>query len=337
MWNDLSRRRVLATAGAALIGGCSAIKAPTSEETPSNPSVSIDGEQANHEKQEINNVGFENRPQWWVNAFKWPYESETDGCVAGSLDSIPNLEMGRLGDDRGHHALRTATNLLQVLSCYRRTDHPAFLEKAKTISDQFIAISVGTDDGIYFPYTMEYKNLDRTFRAPWFSGLAQGKALSAYVDLYRATQDNYYFTLADNVFSTFTNLYKETEQPWICTVEDGFYWIEEYPSKPSSHVLNGFNMGLWGVYDYWMLTDSERAREVLECGLLTMSEKMSEYRNVGGRSYYSLDPAVETSEFYHRLHVRQFEELGKICDGNGFSEFADELRRDFWKEEWNDD
>ena len=40
--------------------------------------------------------------------------------------------------------------------------------------------------------------------------------------------------------------------------QKGDIWIEEYIMKNNpTHILNGFIWGLWGIYDYWLLTKNE--------------------------------------------------------------------------------
>lgn len=39
---------------------------------------------------------------------------------------------------------------------------------------------------------------------------------------------------------------------------NGLYWLEEYPTTPSSYTLNGFIYSLFGIYDLYQVTNDEK-------------------------------------------------------------------------------
>jgi len=52
------------------------------------------------------------------------------------------------------------------------------------------------------------------------------------------------------------------------------------------NVLNGFIFGLFGLYEYWMLTKDPEAKFYIDASLTTLQDKLPLFRNPGGISYY---------------------------------------------------
>lgn len=83
---------------------------------------------------------------------------------------------------------------------------------------------------------------------PWYSGMAQGIALSPYARLAQLTEDDTFRDRADQVWQTLT-ISRERSDPWVTVVDDdGHYWIEERPQPEPTHALNGKIFGIYGLY-----------------------------------------------------------------------------------------
>jgi heparosan-N-sulfate-glucuronate 5-epimerase len=99
--------------------------------------------------------------------------------------------------------------------------------------------------GIGLPYHFNFNDL----KAPWYSGLTQGAAISFLLRYYNLTKDEYALELTEKI--TYLMLQPETEFGTISKTSEGRTWIEEYPtSKKSINVLNGFINGLVGLKEY---------------------------------------------------------------------------------------
>jgi hypothetical protein len=105
----------------------------------------------------------------------------------------------------------------------------------------------------------------------------------------------------------------------VVTTEDGPV-LQEYPTDPPAHVLNGWIFGLWGLYDAalagpkWV---ADQAMAGFEDGVSTLARRLPKYQLPGGWSRYDLisaEPINVASPFYHHLHIQQLIALGRLVD-----------------------
>ena len=100
-----------------------------------------------------------------------------------------------------------------------------------------------------------FKDSYKTLKPGWISAMGQGQAMSLMV---RA-----YFSFGR---SGYVKALSQALKPFTVTSEDGgvkaifmnkYVWYEEYPTTPSSFVLNGFIFSLFGLYDYKALLEDK--------------------------------------------------------------------------------
>jgi hypothetical protein len=169
-------------------------------------------------------------------------------------------------------------------------------------------------------FDWEYRS---TLKAPWYSGLAQGQGISLLLRAYRATGTAAYLDAAERAFSSFL---KSTREGGVMfTDAKGNLWFEEYIVSPPTHILNGFIWAIWGVYDYFLATESSTARNLFAQATLTLRENLERY-DLGFWSLYeqsgTMLPMV-ASRFYHRLHVTQLRIMHRIAGDEIFARYAD--------------
>ena len=210
-----------------------------------------------------------------------------------------------------------------------RTNDSSKIDLAILNADKLINISLHTDSTCLFPYSFNYSfhEVD-IMKAPWYSAMAQGKALSVFCRLYELTSDDRYIEIADKIFNSFYR-FKYNSDPWIsCIDKDGALWLEEYPHEEPSHVLNGMIFAIYGIYDYYILNNSEEAKVMLKASLTTIKNNLENYRQIDDLSYYSLkyDHKID---YYQRIHIQQLHDLSAITDDNYFSDMADLMQEDF--------
>ncbi len=169
-------------------------------------------------------------------------------------------------------------------------------------------------------FDWEYRS---SLKAPWYSALAQGQGISLLVRAHRETGDAAYLEAAARAFTSFQ---KSTREGGVTfTDEHGNLWFEEYIVSPPTHVLNGFIWAAWGVYDYFLATESSAARELFEQAVSTIRANLDGY-DLGFWSLYeqtrTLLPMV-ASPFYHRLHVVQLRVMYRLTGDEMFAHFAD--------------
>jgi heparosan-N-sulfate-glucuronate 5-epimerase len=160
-------------------------------------------------------------------------------------------------------------------------------------------------------------------KAPWYSGLAQGQGISLLVRVWRETGNASYLDAAVRAFTSFL---KPTQEGGICfTDEQGDLWFEEYIVSPPTHILNGFIWAAWGVYDFFLATKDEAARQLFDRAVETMRKNLDRY-DLGFWSLYEQSgtrlPMV-ASPFYHQLHVAQLRVMHRLTGDDVFSRIAD--------------
>lgn len=169
-------------------------------------------------------------------------------------------------------------------------------------------------------FDWEYRS---PLKAPWYSALAQGQGISLLVRAYRKTGANAYLEAAERVFKSFL---KSTHEGGVAFRDDrGNLWFEEYIVSPPTHILNGFIWAAWGIYDYFLATQSQPARDLFEQAVTTLRANLDRY-DLGFWSLYEKSNTVlpmVASPFYHRLHVVQLRVMHRMTGDEVFARYAD--------------
>lgn len=374
--NYSTRRRLLRSLGVVgvpLTAGCSGETRPTGEkEAADEVRAGNEGNGTEHEdpeypdREEINGIPVYRRrydlaelpieewPQYGEDRILPPYCEYPNAAVVD--EEVPDLQMNTVTlidveNDEGHHPLRTARTMMRLVHCYRESDDERYLEKVESISNAFVDVATEQDDALYFPYTFDWTSLgERQLQAPWYGGMSQGAALTAYAHAYEVTGDDHYRRLADRVFRSFTNVRRTTGDVWTTVITGtptefadpgddgpGHFWIEEYPTEPPNHVLNEFGVGLFGLYDYWLHVDREAGYDPLCAALTTVEDHIENYREPGEISWYALSRGFRGNAHYHSTHINQFELLANLSGEERFVEAAETFRDDHPYEEYRPD
>lgn len=219
------------------------------------------------------------------------------------------------------------------LLAYERTGDSLFRERAIRTADAILDICDNKDGALYARYPFAYRLHDDdrlSFSPPWYSGMAQGEVTGILARVHELTGDSTYLRAADSVFLSLLRVRGEGAEPWVAYVDTGrFYWIEEFPQEVRpGKVLNGFVAALLGVYDYYRVTGSDSAKLVWDLSVTTLKHYLPSYRRDGDYSYYCLGHKGPASPEYHRLHIRQMEQLHAITGDPLFSRMAETFRAD---------
>jgi heparosan-N-sulfate-glucuronate 5-epimerase len=169
----------------------------------------------------------------------------------------------------------------------------------------------------YFDW--EYR---QTLKAPWYSGLAQGQAISLLVRAHAALGERKYLNCAALAFRSFL---ADVASGGVRSVDaEKNVWFEEYLVSPPTHILNGFIWAAWGVYDYFLATGSREAMGLFAAAVKTLDANLARY-DLGFWSRYELSgtllPMI-ASRFYHQLHVTQLRILHRITSEKTFDVYA---------------
>gem|GEM_PF-1165613 len=165
---------------------------------------------------------------------------------------------------------------------------------------------------------------------PWYSSLAQAEAGSLLVRAAQVLDRPELFELADRVVSPLLG----ADPPLVVLTREG-PTLQEYPTDPPAHVLNGWITSLFGLYDVASAprgdgATSERAAGVFRTGTAALAARLHLYRVPFGWSRYDLYPHPLTnvaSVAYHRLHVAQLRALYSLATIETFALTADEWER----------
>jgi heparosan-N-sulfate-glucuronate 5-epimerase len=164
-------------------------------------------------------------------------------------------------------------------------------------------------------------------KSPWYSGLAQGQGISLLVRAHRETGDARYLDAADRAFHSF--LKPAADGGVTFTDEVGDIWFEEYIVFPPTHILNGFIWAAWGVYDYFLATESQRAQNLFTKAVATLRNNLHRY-DIGFWSLYEESGTrlpMLASPFYHHLHIVQLRVLHRLTGEDIFKQYADRWER----------
>jgi hypothetical protein len=267
-----------------------------------------------------------------------PYDSTEITPVRGfGLVDVQGVRMFRVAGKLYDHVVFQGSYALQNLNSYRLTHKQAYLTIAVKNAQRLVDRHVGSGGAWYFPYDFDFAPLgdtSETLRAPWYSGMAQGRALSVFVRLYQATGDPRWRTAAAATFTSLTQA-PAGRQPYGSFVDNSRHlWLEEYPRYPvtsSERVLNGDIVAIWGVLDYWMLTRSAAALRLAKGAIATIKVTAPRaFRRVGASSIYSLRHATPAKS-YHQMHVEQFLQLWQFTGDVLFITMANSYRGDYPK------
>ncbi|GAB1515200.1 D-glucuronyl C5-epimerase family protein [Actinophytocola sp. KF-1] len=267
-----------------------------------------------------------------------PYDSTTVTPVGGfGLVDAEGVRMFRIPGSAKlwNHPVFQGAYALQNLNSYRLTGTQAYLDIAIKNAQRLVDRRVESDGAWYYPYDFNFSPLGDTsemLRAPWYSGMAQGRVLSVFVRLFEATGDARWRTAADATFASMAQA-PSGSLPYGSYVDTSRrLWLEEYPRYPASiseNVLNGHIIALWGLTDYWQLTGSAQAASLAKGAIATVTATaMNGFRRVNGSSLYSLRHRTAANT-YHQMHIEQFLQLWQYTHDIYFVHAANAYRNDY--------
>jgi hypothetical protein len=264
---------------------------------------------------------------------RYPYARTSPiPLVDSGVHDAAGVRMHRIGNTLYDHPVGQAGYGLENLESYLLTDDPAYLNRAKAQAQRLIDRARKVVEAWYLPYPFDF-NLhgvaaDRMV-APWYSAMAQGQAISLFIRLYEATGDETYRNAADGVFASFLRP-RSTSSPWVVWVDSQQHlWLEEYPRNPSDRTLNGHLFATFGLWDYWRLTQDERAKKLYQ-GAVTMAvDYFPQFRNTSWISQYCLQHPTRLSDKYHLIHIREFFLLFGMSRNLAVARIAENLIKDY--------
>lgn len=232
-------------------------------------------------------------------------------------NGIDQLDVGTINGKfygKQYHPVFLAHKALEMLD-NSSFDQAGFLQ----ISD-WLSTNIKPENNNFLLYN--YPNPHYQMDAPWFSAMAQGRALEVMVHAFQLTEDKKYHLAAEKILASLEIEIKDGGATY--KTETAGWWYEEYPTKriKQPRVLNGMMYTLQGLIKYKTLISDTQADELLNQGLLALEQQLPNYDKKGD-SYYDIHKTT-TGGDYHQLHIAQ---LKLIHDYSKNSIFLDYARR----------
>lgn len=141
---------------------------------------------------------------------------------------------------------------------------------------------------------------------PWLSALTQGNVISVLVRAYQLTGDEIYLAAARRGARAFALdiLDGGVNAP---VGREGIFF-EEVATYPAAHILNGYLLALFGLYDFVRLTGDDELRAIADRSVATLHELIDEY-DAGYWTRYDLLHRQLALRSYHALHISLLEAL----------------------------
>lgn len=260
----------------------------------------------------------------------------SEGVLPAPVDAH-GVRLYELDGRRFFHPVATFQYALAKLDIASRTGSRRALRAAIANANAALDASTKYNHGLYFPYPFDFPlggKRSHTIQAPWWSGMAQGYALSLFTRLYGETGDQKWQQAAHATFLTMDDR-GPRDAPWTVYVSRrGYLWYEEYAgnTKPLL-VLNGDIFAIFGLYDYYRLTQSGRAARLFDAAVTTLREYLPAYRSDGDVSYYCLrapfcQRKLWQNAKYHGIVTTQMNILADMTDDPWFRDQAKIFRSD---------
>lgn len=199
---------------------------------------------------------------------------------------------------------------LVCFDTYRKTGDvkykKSFLNQVNyLISDK--TYKVLAEDRIGYPYKFIFHDL----KPDWYSGLAQAEAICVLIRYYSLTRDTKVLPLIVKLKNQM--LWPIENGGLLAKTPEGGPWIEEYPnSKQNKHVLNGFLISIFGLYEYTMLfPDDKKASEMYEKCLVSLKNSVGNY-DTGSWLQYDRGNKTNVSNWYMKAQVIEMKLLYQI-------------------------
>lgn len=215
-----------------------------------------------------------------------------------------------LTQKKQYHALSISVYGILRYHDYLKTGNSKYYDEVKHQYRYFCDSSkihfTADGKGIGLPYTYNFHDL----KAPWYSGMTQGMAISFLLRYYLLTKDK---TALDKVKKiAYFMLQPVKENGTISKTKEGLTFIEEYPkSKSHPQVLNGFINGLIGLHEYLVFFPNDTlAKRVHDESYASMMKLLNLYDTPNWTNYDRSNGKV--SNLYMRYQLSEFEHLYSI-------------------------
>lgn len=154
------------------------------------------------------------------------------------------------------------------------------------------------------------------------SSMCQSEGVSVLLRAYIITKENKYYNAATNAIDF---MLKNIEDDGTCLYRGNDIIFQEYVSKDNLSVLNGWIFSIFGLFDYTLVNNEKRYKDILENTINSMTKYLKKYDRKFW-SNYDLKGTI-ASPAYHDLHIRQLELLYILFEKDEFKNMAHRWRK----------
>ena len=182
-----------------------------------------------------------------------------------------------------------------------------------------------TEDERHCVWWHGYRDRRYDIEPPWASAMAQGELVSLYLRLWQALA-------RPSLLETASKAYRFMQVPieaggirrWD---ERGNLWLEEYPSREPSLVLNGFIYALLGLYDLYRVGREPEVQQDINMCIDTLLARLPEFDS-GYWSLYDLQKRELVRYYYQKnVHVPQMAVLAALTGNEVFATYKERWER----------
>jgi len=142
----------------------------------------------------------------------------------------------------------------------------------------------------------------------WLSALTQGNAISVLMRAYQLTQEDAFLQTARRAVRTFE---LDILDGGVSTpIGDNGVFFEEVAVYPAAHILKGYILALFGLYDYITLTKDSTIEAVIQRSI-TASHTLIDAFDTGYWTYSDLLHKRLASQSCHSLHITLLEAFAR--------------------------
>ena len=239
-----------------------------------------------------------------------PYEMYSDHFVIPEYAKQYKRSFDSLGiilQNKEYHPLTISIYAIMCHDAFIKTGDSAYFD---AVVQQYIYFNDTTrldyafdNKGVGLPYNFPFGGM----KPPWYSGLAQGVAVSFLLRYYALTKDEAARDLLQKI--AYFMIQPVEKGGTISKTPEGTTWIEEYPnSRSSKNVLNGFINGLVGLKEYCdFFPEDTLAKRIHDESYESFVSTISEYDTPTWSSYNRNKKGLST--LYMRIQLTQMDHL----------------------------
>lgn len=266
-----------------------------------------------------------------------PYHRLAPERLGSGVRDSSGVRMHLIGSTKYNHPVGQASDGISSLESWRLTGDRRFLKQALGNAHRLVDRRIESRGAWFFPYPYDFAlhgNKSDVITAPWYSAMAQGKALSLFSRLQAETKDPQWgVALTRTLASLSLGPTRDAAVPFVSWVDaNNRLWLEEYaqlPLRRADRTINGHIFAMFGLWDAVRFTADPEAERLFRGAAATIRHYVNaDIRQPSWVSKYCLTHGVLNAK-YHTYVTHQLLTLQAITGNPDWARFADEFRDDY--------